>query len=166
GAMVRTRKRVPPTRPGEPSAPDFGLPLDQCRGRRPSTLSLDGVPQRFSSTPYLVDVFREHPEYRYFTPCPLWLSVQRQRSLQGGQRELVGAHCPRQRIPATRGDRVAGAEQDPRLRTAQQFVAREGDGVDPARRRFGHGGLAAESPGREVHQEPATEVVQARGAPP
>src|SRR2546430_8715236 len=49
------------------------------------------------------------------------------------------------------------AQQNSRLRAAQQLVAGEDDGVHAAREGLGHCGLAREAPGREVQQERSEE---------
>src|SRR5256886_16372878 len=96
----------------------------------------------------------------------LRVAIQRERRFERRERQLVGAHGPGDGVVLAGHDGGGRADEDARLRAAQQLVAAERDEVDPARERVAHARLAGEAPGRQVDQQPAAEVVEAReGAP-
>ena len=89
---------------------------------------------------------------------------EHQRGLQRGQRELVRADDPGQRILADGLDPTLLAEHDPRLGTADQLVAAAGDQVGPRRDRFGQRRLLLETELGEIHERPGADVVDDRQA--
>src|SRR3989449_1856404 len=146
-------------RPGERSATHFRFTYHEIR------VLADASLQRLSAPPYVRDVFSEHPEHRYLSSSGLGIAIQRERRLQGGQRELVGPHCAGEGVGAAGVDRRRPSEQDAGLRPAQQLVAREHHRVDAAGERLTHRRLAREPPRREIEQQAAAEIEQARGPP-
>ena len=57
------------------------------------------------------------------------VEVERERSLERGERELVGAERALERVAPQPLDQLGAAHDDPRLRPAEQLVAREADEV-------------------------------------
>src|SRR5207245_2093621 len=89
---------------------------------------------------YRREILGQHSEDRNLPACPLRFTIQRQRGLERSQCELVGTHGPRNRIRAARGDRLLTADENARLRTAQEFVAAERHEIGAGRDRFRHRG--------------------------
>ena len=81
-------------------------------------------------------------------------AVERERSFERGQGQLVGAEGPLQRVAAKPLDQVCAAEDDPGLRPSEELVPGEGDDVSAGREALGHGGLVA-----DVRQDARAEVV-------
>ena len=77
---------------------------------------------------------------------PRRVAVQPQRRLQRGQRELVDPQRPRQRVRARRLDRAGAADEQPRLRAAEQLVAGEADQRRARRTERRTGGSSHSSP--------------------
>ncbi len=63
---------------------------------------------------------------------------------------------------ASRLDHVRSAGQDPRLRAAQELVAREAHEVDPARHDLRHRRLVREAVGPQIDQAPRAQVLHQR----
>ena len=79
--------------------------------------------------------------------------------LERGEREFVGTHRPRHRVAGQSRDDVRPAQEDPRLRTAQQLVSGCDDDVRPGGER-GRGirllrqsCIRLQQPAAEVHDE-------------
>src|SRR5438034_1453042 len=143
-------------RAGERTAADLGFAFDDLG------VFAHAFVQRLCVSTYLLDAFRQHPQYRYLHASPLRIPVQCERRLERRERELVGPHGAGERIGAAGFDRGLAAEQNAGLRPAQQLVARERDSIDAAGERLGHGRLAREPPPREVEQQAAPQIEQTR----
>jgi hypothetical protein len=72
-------------------------------------------------------VLGEHPQDGDLGERARRIAVEVERRLERGERELVDPHRAGERVPAAGGDRVAGADHEPRLRPAEQLVAAEAD---------------------------------------
>ena len=57
------------------------------------------------------------------------VEVERERSLERGERELVGPQRALERVAPQPLDQIRAADDDPGLRPAEQLVAREADEV-------------------------------------
>ena len=66
---------------------------------------------------------REHAQHRDLAPRALRVEVERERRLERGERQLVGAQRALERVPAQALDEVGAADDDARLRAAEQLVA-------------------------------------------
>ena len=86
----------------------------------------------------------EHREHRQRAARGGRVAMQGEGRLERGERQLVDPHGPRERMAAARLDRLARSDEQPRLRAAEQLVARErrerGAGAD----RSAHRRLAGE----------------------
>jgi hypothetical protein len=69
------------------------------------------------------------------------LEVEEERALERGERELVDPQRALERVPAQLLDELGAPEHDPRLRPAEQLVARETDEIGAARERLSRGRL-------------------------
>ncbi len=87
------------------------------------------------------------------------LEVEAERSLERGDRELVGAQRPLEWMPAQPLDEVAAPDDDARLRAAEELVAREADEVGAGAQRAADGRLP-----RDVAERARAEVVDEREA--
>ena len=106
----------------------------------------------------LGDGLAQHPQHRDLAGhAPA--RGERERPLERGERELVGAERALERMAAQTLDEVGPAGDDPRLRPAEQLVAREADEVGAGRERRRDGRLAL-----EVGQRAGAEVVDEREA--
>ena len=85
------------------------------------------------------------------------VEVERERALERGERQLVGAERAMERVTAQLLDEVGAAGDDPGLRAAEQLVAREADEVGARRQRRGRGRLAL-----DVDERAGAEVVDER----
>ena len=65
---------------------------------------------------------RDHPQHRD-------VAVERERSLERRERQLVGPQSPLERVAAEALDEVGAPDDDPRLRAAEELVAGEADEV-------------------------------------
>ena len=147
-------------RSGERSTPDFRITFDELGF---VTYAL----QYRSRTPLnAVGILREHPQHRDFSARRRVIAVQRQRRFEGCQRQLVGAHRARYGVGAAGRDRLLRTHEYAGLRSPQQLVAAEDDQIGARGHPFGNGRLPAETPGGEVDQQPAAEVVDAREPAP
>ena len=70
------------------------------------------------------------------------LAIERERRLERGERELVHAIRARERIPSHRVDPLRVADDEPRLRSAEQLVAAHHDDRRAGRSRLPRGRLA------------------------
>ena len=99
----------------------------------------------------------QHPQHRHLPQRPLRVEVERERPLERGERELVGAQRALERVPAQALDEVGAAHDDPGLRPAEQLVAREADEVGAggealARRRLVLGRVDEHARAEVVHE--------------
>jgi hypothetical protein len=136
---------------GEGAAADSGdglLDLAADQGGEPLGTRADGVRR-------LV----ERAQHRHLAACECRVEVERERSLECGQGQLVGPQGALQRMPAEALDELGAADDEPGLGPAQELVAGEADEVGPAREALGHRRLVPdveERPGAEVvHEEQA-----------
>ena len=65
----------------------------------------------------------EHPQHRHLLPRPGRVAMEGERPFERGERQLVRAQGPLQRVAAQALDEVGPAGDDPRLRAAEQLVA-------------------------------------------
>ena len=72
------------------------------------------------------------------------VEVERERPLERGERELVGAERALERMAAEPLDELGAADDDPGLRPAEQLVAREADEVGAGGEARARGRLVAE----------------------
>ncbi len=99
----------------------------------------------------------EHPQHRDLAACALGVEVELERPLERRQRQLVGAERTLERMPAQPLDEVGVADDDARLRPAEELVAREADEV--ARRRRGSAAASARrGRGRRRAPEPRSSI--------
>ena len=106
----------------------------------------------------------EHRQHGQLVARPGGIGVQRQRRLEGRQRQLVGTQRARQRVLADARQASAIADHEPGLRAAQQLVARAGEHVHAGLQAVAHRGLAFEPECREVGERAAAEVLDQRHA--
>ena len=85
------------------------------------------------------------------------IGQERERPLERRERQLVGAQRPLQRMPAQPLDELRAADDDPRLRPAEQLVAGEADEVGAGGEARGGGRLVA-----DVEERAGAEVVDER----
>ena len=96
----------------------------------------------------------QHPQHRDLVRP---VEVERERALERGERQLVGAEGAMERVTAQALDEVGPAGDDPGLRAAEQLVAGEADEVGARRQRRGRGRLAL-----DVDERAGAEVVDER----
>ena len=82
-----------------------------------------------------------------------------ERERDRGERRLVRAHRPGQRVAPHPGDQVGPPDDQPGLRPADQLVAAERDDVRPGRQPFPGEWLVGEAVGGGVEQRPGAQVV-------
>ena len=117
-------------------------------------LSADETGQPFGPRSHDLAGLVQHPQHRDLAARARGVGVERERSLERGQPELVGAQRALERVAAQALDEVRAPEDDPRLRAAEQLVAREADEVGAARERVARRRLVP-----EVEQRAGAEVV-------
>ncbi len=86
----------------------------------------------------------EHAQHGHLPRGPLGVEVERERPLERREGELVGAERALERVAAQALDEVGAPRDDPRLRPAEQLVAREGDEVGARGEALARGRLVLE----------------------
>ena len=99
----------------------------------------------------------QHPQHGHLAQRPLGVEVQRERSLQRCDRELVRTQSALERVAAQTLDEVGAADDDPGLRPAQQLVAREADEIRARAEALARGRLAG-----QLDEHARAEVVDER----
>ena len=87
-----------------------------------------------------------------------------ERGLERGDRELVDAQGPVQRVAREALHQLGPPDHDPGLRPPQELVARERHEVHAGGDHLGHGGLVGEAVAGEVHEAARAEVLHHRDA--
>ena len=85
----------------------------------------------------------QHAQGRYFRQRLPLVPVEPQRPFQRSKGQLVDAERPQQRMFLHRFEELFPADDDSRLRPAEELVAAEGDHIDPGPDKLLHGRLAA-----------------------
>ncbi len=93
---------------------------------------------------------------------PVRVAVELQGRLDRRQPDLVDAQRPLHRIAVDGGDPFAPADDEARLRPAEQLVAREGDEVRALGHDLPHGRLPLQAVSREVDEDARSEIVHER----
>src|SRR5215212_6145623 len=88
-----------------------------------------------------------------------WVEVQRERPLERRERQLVSAQSALQRMPPELLDKVGAADDDSRLRTAEQLVAGERDEISARSQALARRRLV-----RQLYEDAGAEVVEQRQA--
>ena len=96
----------------------------------------------------------------------LTFEVMHQRGRQRRQIEFIHAQRARQRMLLQRLHVLLFADDDARLRPAQQFIAAEADDVRARRHRFLHRRFVRQTVLRRIEQRPAAEIVDQRDVLP
>ena len=118
-------------------------------------LAADERGEPLGARPYDVDRLVEHPEHGDLALGSGRESVE-QRPLERGQAELVRAKRALERMAAELLDELGSADDDPRLRPAEELVAREADEIRSRPQALGGRRLVAdrrERAGSEVVHE-------------
>ena len=97
---------------------------------------------------------------------PVGIAIEPQRRLDRRQADLVDAQRPLERIAVDARDQFLASDDEPRLRTAKQLVAGEGDEIGALRHRLGHCGLMGQAEAREIDECSGAEVVDQRHVVP
>ena len=126
-AVARTTTRRRHTRSS--AAPRAGSAPPPTRATVSSTSPADQCGESLCSRPHRRDRLREHPQHRDLAARPLGVERHGERALERGQRELVRPQGALKRMPTQPLDQVGAAGEDPRLRAAEQLVAREAHDV-------------------------------------
>src|SRR5207253_635923 len=71
----------------------------------------------------------EHPQHRYLAERASGIEVERERSLERRQRQLVGAERALERVAPQPLDELRAARDDSGLRPAEELVSREADEI-------------------------------------
>ena len=115
-------------------------------------------PQPRGLRPHLCGRSHQQPQRRQPLGEKFRGAIQRQYRLQGGERQLAHPQGALERIPAQLADQIAAADEQPRLRSAEQLVAAEGDQIRPRRHGFAHRRFPGQLPARQVQQRAAAEI--------
>src|SRR6185436_16657439 len=94
----------------------------------------------------------------------LRVEVQRERRLERSQGQLVRAERALERMPSQPLDELGAADDDPRLRAAEQLVAGEADEVGSGLQALARGRLVAERQAAACEERARAEVVDERQA--
>ena len=129
-----------------PDAADRLLDLAVERGRQTLGAAAD-----------CVERLVQHPQHRHLAQRALGLEVERERSFERGQRELVRPQRALEWMPPQPLDELGPADDDPCLRAAEQLVAGEADEV-----RAGGQALARRRLALEMDEHAGAEVVHER----
>ena len=104
----------------------------------------------------------EHRQHRDLAPRALGVAVQRERGGERGERQATDPQGARERVAAAGLDRIGGADEDPRLRAAEQLVAAEARQRGAGRDRAAHRRLVRER--GQLGERARADVVDHRGA--
>jgi len=99
----------------------------------------------------------EHAQNGHLAQRAHGIEVEDERALERRERELVGAQGALERVASQPLDQLGSADDDPRLRPAEQLVAGEADEVGSRRERLARRRLALER-----HEHARAEVVHER----
>ena len=148
-ASVRQSRSVRPSRTtaitgGSPAPQRLGERLlDRARGARQLRerkraaadardrlldLAADERREPLRPRPHLLERLVEHAQHRHLV-ARRRVERERERSLERGERELVGAQRALERVAAQPLDELGAPDDDARLRPAEELVAREADEV-------------------------------------
>ena len=100
----------------------------------------------------------EHSQRRQAFGQAIGIGIQAQHCLEPCEADLVEAQCPLQRVAGEPRDQIRAADDEPRLRSAEQFVAAEGNKIGSLRQRLSRGRLVRQAPAAEIDQRPAAEI--------
>jgi hypothetical protein len=81
-------------------------------------------------------------------------AVERERRSDAGEGGLVGPHRSGERVAAKPGDEIGSADDEARLWSPDELVAREGHEVGAGRQSLGRHRLVGQAEGRAVEQRP------------
>ena len=112
---------------GERAAPDLAGRRDDQRPPGRAGLGRSRRRAPAGAPPDRLDGRGDHAQRGNPRAALLAVQVQPQRGLQGGEGELVDAHRAVQRVLPDEFDQVLAADDQPRLRGAEELVAAEGD---------------------------------------
>ena len=101
----------------------------------------------------------QHAQHGHLAQRARRLEIEQQRPLERGERELVDAQRALQRVAPQPLDEVGAADDDARLRAAEQLVAAEADEVGARCERRARGRLVG-----EVEERAGAEVVERAAA--
>ena len=152
--------RTTATTGGSPSRSALGeLLLDGARGARELgereraasdardrllDLAADELREALRARAHGLDRLVEHAQHRHLV-ARRRVERERQRSLERRERELVGAQRALQRMAPQPLDEIGAADDDARLRAAEELVAREADEVGARAQALRRGRLVADA---------------------
>src|SRR5580693_5897252 len=146
----------------ERTAADLAFCFDQSDLCNAAESALDGGEQPLAERPDLLHRPGKQPQRGQALGEAIGVGVEPQHGLERREPDLVEAKGPFQRVAREPPDQLGAADDEPRLRAAQQLVAAVRDEVRAPRQRLRYGRFVWQPPTLEVDERTTAEILDKR----